>query len=535
MKILVVDDEQILLDSICLILSKEPDLTVETATTGREAIEKAEIFRPELVLMDLKMPGINGMEALREIRRVDPQAILVILSAYENFIYAQEAIRLNVYDYLVKPINKTRLLELIAKARESLARTRVNRQEELALRERYNKLLPLIENEFIFELINGITEPALHEYQELLALKFNAGFFLAISVYDKTAKLVDYTVELGYLLRQKTEELAEEIRRVITCFITPVKINPISVFVPVGPDLNNGRNSREIALKILNHLQGLKKNAEIKIGVGHTYPCSPELKRSYQEALFALNHNQSQPVFHYDDIVELAEENWEVELNRELQTLLENIKFGNVLKVQLLIQQLQAKYSQPVKDQDRLFFYLLELLLSAYKIGKENSRNHIQLYPSFKQTMTIFNEDADPAIVFQEVGERLSRITMAIKENRDNQVKSIIRQAKEIIDRQFNEQLNLEDLSHQIGISPFYFSRLFREELGISFSEYLTKLRMEKAINLLAQGLSVKECCFSVGYNDPNYFSRIFKKYFDLAPSEYKEEQERLKGGDLPK
>ncbi|MCL6588368.1 MAG: response regulator [Firmicutes bacterium] len=538
MRILIADDEQIMLDSICHILANEPDLQVETARTGREAIEKAEAFRPELVMMDLKMPGINGLEALTEIRRIDSQVVIIIISAYESFNYAQEAIRLHVFDYLVKPISRNRLLEQIEKVRERLAKLRAIRQEELALRERYKKLAPLIENELIWELINGIDEAALHEYQELLAREIKAGFFLAVSYHDKAWLTVESPAELGYLRRQKTAVLGEEIRHLFTCFVGALKAGPLLVFVPVNDHRDNCPDPREIAQKILAKLQNPNSSTEIRIGIGRFYKTAPEMKRSYQEAILALNHQGQQPVQHFDDLPQARSQNWETDLQQELQSILNAIRFGNERQAQNLLQPLASKYSPLNEDeQDRLRFYLLEFLLAASHLLKDRVK-YTEDMPvtkrdcSFQETMAIFSTN-DPHRMFGEISQRIITLAKMIKEGHEKQVKGIIRRAKEIIDRQFRGPLNLEDVSHAVGISPFYFSRLFREELGISFSEYLTKLRMEAALALLAQGLPVKECCFSVGYNDPNYFSRIFRKFYNISPSEYREAKIGFKGGEV--
>ncbi len=530
MKVLVVDDEQIMLDSICLILGKEPDLQLEIAHTGREAIEKAELFRPELVMMDIKMPGINGLEALNEIRRLDSTAILIILTAYENFSYAQEGIRLNVYDYLVKPINKTRLLELIDRVRKQLAKIRKERLEELALRERYKKLLPMIENEFMNELMNGIDEITLAEYQELLALPFTSGFFLAVSYHHKINTTMNALVELGFVLRQKMNDIAEEIRHFIPCLVAPVKTNPLSIFIPIGPNLPvTNLEPVSLSRKILDFIRKEAAITDIHIGIGRIYPASSELKRSYQESLLALSYCGQSPVYHYDDVKEQQGQDWENDFSQKIQEILESIRYGNVEKVETLTNQLFSKYNHFQGNQDRLFFYLLELLLTAHRIGKDSKAGNAGL-PGFEQTIALFKEKPTLHEVFKEITHRLISLALLVQEGRTNQVKTIIQQAKNIIDHQFTKAVNLEDISHSIGISPFYFSRLFREEMGISFSEYVTKLRMDKALSLLAQGVSVKECCFSIGYNDPNYFSRIFRKYYEMTPSEYRDEQTQLKG-----
>jgi two-component system response regulator YesN len=266
------------------------------------------------------------------------------------------------------------------------------------------------------------------------------------------------------------------------------------------------------------------------------------MKRSYQEALLALNYRGQTPIQLFENLPEAQPRSWETDLQQEFQGILSAIRFGNERQVQTLLQSLALKYSQLNKEeQDRLFFYLLEFLLAASHLQEEYLK--ITESPrvgasdcSFQETVAIFSKK-DLSWIFDEISRRIMTITKTIKEGREKKVKGIIRHAKEIIDLKFREPLNLDDVSHAVGISPFYFSRLFREELGISFSEYLTKLRMEAALTLLAQGLPVKECCFSVGYHDPNYFSRIFRKYYDISPSEYRDEKSaqarRFKGGEI--
>ena len=107
--------------------------------------------------------------------------------------------------------------------------------------------------------------------------------------------------------------------------------------------------------------------------------------------------------------------------------------------------------------------------------------------------------------------------------NKDPQ-SDVVTKAKEYIDANYAQDLSLEGISRQTDISPYYFSKLFKNKTGVTFIDYLTNLRIEKAKELLADpGRSMKEICSEVGYSDPNYFSRIFKKTTGMTPTEYKD------------
>jgi two-component system response regulator YesN len=111
-----------------------------------------------------------------------------------------------------------------------------------------------------------------------------------------------------------------------------------------------------------------------------------------------------------------------------------------------------------------------------------------------------------------------------VKVKREESSSSVIDKAKAFIDKQYHKDISLDEVSKEVNISPYYFSKLFKEETGENFIEYLTNLRINKAKELLsATDMSMKEICCEIGYSDPNYFSRIFKKNLGVTPTEYKE------------
>jgi two-component system response regulator YesN len=529
MKILIVDDESIMLDAICKILESEEHTRVETAQTGREAIEKTESFIPELIMMDIKMPGISGLEALAEIRRIIPQVISVIVTAYDNFNFAQDALRLHVFDYLLKPVNKTRLLETIAKVRRHLDEIHATRRQELILRERYNKLLPMIESEFLQALQKGVDPLSFHEYQEILGIEFNAGFFMVIFVEEQPE---EYETKPKYLLRERLTGLAVMMKERFNCLVSPAWNSPLTVFIPGSSGDESPPLQESISRRILDFLSENLPQADIRIGVGGVHPCPAGSSRSYQEALQALNFHSGDPVNFYGKPSGQPVSGNGNEFELELRELSEVIRFGQVYRAESLCAKFTAKYAVCAgSDKERLLYHLLELLLSSFRISRELTKDPVDS-PTLKPILEMVDESQELAIVLPKICATLLHLARNVRESRETQVNAIILRAKEMVDRLYHQELSLEELARAVAVSPFYLSRLFREELGICFSEYLTRLRLEKSVNLLAQGLSVKECSFAVGYNDPNYYSRIFRKYYHQTPTEYREQV--LQGKELP-
>lgn len=538
MRILVVDDEQVMLDSIHRILDQQTDILLETARTGREAIEKVQTLHPDLVMMDIKMPGINGLEALSEIRRLDQNVVLIILSAYDNFNYAQEAIKNDVFEYLLKPINKTRIMETIRKVQHHIEKRHFSRLEELEIREKYQKSLPIIENELVHALIKGIDDTGCMEYQELLGVQFQAGFFIAVS-YLTEVNSIDGNIELQYQTRSRIAALTEEIRHLFPCFVSMNNTNPLVIFIPVSNYNSNQQQMRELQewylLKITQRLDTYKLPVKFRVGVGSVYPQSLEYRKSYHEALQALDSYTQSDLCYFSDIEFHPQYSWESEFEQYMEEILEGIRFGNVKRVEALCQNLCSKFTVKSNvERDRLLCYLLELILSAYRVSKTAVKNQDfsgQFILGYQELLKILDCSKDLQDLFDEIKLRFFNLTDYVRKSLEFNIKDSILEAKEIIDHNYHQNLTLEEIARSVSISPFYFCRLFREELGVSFTEYLTKVRLGKAVDLLAQGLSVKECCFALGYNDPNYFSRIFRKYYHVSPSEYRGEMVKKERG----
>ena len=155
-RILLADDEGIVIDSLKFIIGKEfgQECLVEFAKTGRGVIELAEQFRPDIAIMDIQMPGINGIEAMKEIREDNKNVVFIIMSAYDKFDYAKEAIKVGgVLEYITKPMDRRKIVSILSHAMELVDKDRERRSNDLMLKEKLEIVVPIIENGFIYNIL----------------------------------------------------------------------------------------------------------------------------------------------------------------------------------------------------------------------------------------------------------------------------------------------------------------------------------------------------------------------------------------------
>ncbi len=172
------------------------------------------------------------------------------------------------------------------------------------------------------------------------------------------------------------------------------------------------------------------------------------------------------------------------------------------------------------KDMDALHSIATELMVLIYATGYRNdilekskySIGYVDEIRRISQFYDLQNWCINKAV----------DITNHIKAEKENKVSTVIGEAMTYIDDHYNKDLRLKDVAEAVAISPQYFSKIFKKELGVNFIDYLTKVRIEHAkVMLKEKSLSIKEICYQIGYNDPNYFSRLFKKVEGVSPTEY--------------
>lgn len=450
-RLLIADDEALEREGIEWIVSRIMPGTFEVihAENGRLAIQKADEHRPHIILMDIRMPGIQGLEALKEIKAQHPQTKMVLVTAYEQFEYAQEALSLGVKEYVVKPAKRDHIVALLQRLVAEIEEEQRKRNEELALRDHFFQLLPLAETEMALVFMSDtVNETDVAYLADILALSIEEGCALVVALPE----LGHSSDKELYTARKKLYELVKAftkgyLRNKLGCVVSSMVHGHMAVFV-----LDKSHKSPEslseqaISLgdKLLEHLR-VGSGIDVNVGVGSVRVQIEGIRTSYFEAVFAATYDKS---------------------------------WGNLRSFQEL-KELPAK-------------------------GQRGAVDSGMTDPSSERT-------------YVELAIR------RIREEREQMTWTVLDRAMSYIHDKLQEDISLEDVAEHVHLNPHYFSKVFKQQTGETFIDYLTRLRIERAKELIGEGhLSLKEVCYLVGYNDPNYFSRVFKKVTGLTPTEYR-------------
>ncbi len=529
-RIMLADDEGIVTDSLKLIINKQygNECDIRSAKTGRSVIELSESFRPDIAFMDIQMPGINGIEAMKEIRRTNPDIIFIVMSAYDKFDYAKEALNLGALDYLNKPFTREMIIEVLDRAMKRVDTEREKRSTNLMIKEKMETVIPVIETGFIYSVIfQDSWKENCEKYKELLSLSEEYGYMAVIESGDERdgAKLTN-TVGTGIRLQAHYNKIRETLKEYKRCFVGPLMASSIVCYIPVDKpeiDYNERVAIIEQGRELVGRLRQLC-SAEFRIGIGYVHPLK-EADETYKEALDSLRLS-GQTVVHVKDLPVGCkyDEDYPIDIEKRLFSAIESGSINETrVEAENFFAWLRLQFdANPVSVRMKVLEFVLFAEHIAYLTGGLTYH-----FSSRADYMPFVYNCSD----LDEMGtwfvEHMKEAARNIDTKQDEKSDDLITLVKNKIDERYmTYDISLELLSREADVSSYYLSRLFREETGETFMEYLTNLRINKAKELInGTDRTMKDICQAVGYSDPNYFSRMFKKNVGITPTEYREKK----------
>ncbi|WP_078551771.1 response regulator [Bacillus alkalicellulosilyticus] len=512
-RVLIVDDEGLERRGLRKIIAEAfSHLLIEEADNGRTAILLAEEFRPNIVFMDIKMPGIDGVEAARELKRMNPSVYIIMVTAFDTFEYARQVMKIGVKDYILKPCSREEIIIPFQKALDEIESEKRKRTEDITLRDNYRRALSVIQSKVITSILMGSS----HHHKDIewdVQETFQKDSFVMVFEFNRKSKFIDYKEIKGYL-----SFIQSEIEQIFpNHFIGEQTMGRFPILVQL-PEKGSYQNIRDRAIacsrEIISRSHHVYPDYSLSIGIGRTYNELEKFIQSYHEALFALaSIKQPNTCQYYNH--HAKEQGNQLNLGYPYQAekkLLESITSGSLESVATLVHNFMDEMlaycnqsEQTIEEVVAEFLVLMRRHLVDCGITVSINRNLLHY-----NTVSIFQEE-------------IIRITTYIHSMYHSKQKDVLLIAKQFMAENYKKPITLEEVAEQVELTPQYFSKIFKTRVGSSFIDYLTALRVETAKELMrTKKVSVKEVCYEVGYKDPNYFSRVFKKHTGMSPSDYR-------------
>lgn len=506
-RILIVDDERIEREGMHAMLQKGlPGIEIEEASNGIMALETARAFRPDLVFMDIKMPGMSGLETIERMVAEHKGICYVMVTAFDTFDYARQAIKLGVKEYVLKPYRARDIVDIAGKVLDQIGEERKLLEQRRQQQHALERTMPLVETDVVTQLLyDHVHEAHLEELIGLLDIRATGEMF-ALNVMLPSAAEGLYTA------------VKEKIRRAGNCWTGAMNGRQIPVIAFCEPGRSFRSQAVSLARDILS-VRGFGSEAGGFIGIGHLCDSLQLIRQSYQESLIASMDISLPARFRlYEDVLQERSSagTASAPLGREREKrLLDYIRLGEWDAVHASVMEMigchEREGANLVQAQQRM----LELLWVA-------SRMLADMGIEAESPMYTFR-----AQDFRQLRTETETILERMKQAYDSYFGSlspdIVYDIKRYIREHSHEDISLETIGARVGLTPFYISKIFKEQLGINYIDYLTECRIEKAKQLMADpDKSLKEITFEVGYRNPNYFSKVFRKTCGCSPTEFR-------------
>jgi YesN/AraC family two-component response regulator len=524
MKVLIVDDEVYIREGLRTLIDWS-EVGFDEVLEAKDAMEAMRIIEqspPELILTDIFMPQISGLEFAKNVRSKYPFIRFIILTGYEKFEYAKEAIEIGVVKYLVKPIFPAELKETVAEIRNELEMERQSRNWSELMTRQLVEYKPIVVEKFWDDLLSGaVAAPdEIRKRAEMadIPLDESSYYGIAVEINQLENVFLLYGERNLPLVRFAIRNVLKELHADTLLHLLDYSDTILAGMMSGTPDRNEWQRS----------LDTVKKTLKIDVNLGIGNPCHSlsMVRQSFLEALDGVRYLSligHSGILDYREIPP-REENQVAYPYREEKELLEMMQYRdhvNYQAVEDFVQNIIRQNSSP--QAIRLAF--LQFLGAVYRKAHEFG---IDTVPPFLQSAMRLEQLSSNREIKQFICELLEDMIRRRGSLHASYVSQLVNQAKVMIEEHYNDpELSVTRIAQKLCISPNYLSRIFHQQTGMTCVEYMTKFRIEKAKKIL---LTTKyknyEIAGMVGYANAHYFSFMFKRYTGCAPSEYRQQAE---------
>jgi len=487
------------------------------AADGEIALPLLRTAQPEVLITDIKMPFMDGLQLIKIVRERMPWVKIIILSGHDEFEYAQEAINLGVTDYLLKPVTVQKLQNVLQKLTLQLDQERKEQDNLKKLQEQVEENRALLCERLLFKLVVGAVSPTeAIEKGQTLGLNLIARHYLVVIL----------KMELGDRSEQYDHQDYQQTQRVVTDLVE--KNHDIFVLKRDWGDLilimkgntpEYLEEERDILLAQIRQ-EIAKTRYQLSVGVGTSKKHIADICQSFSEALINIQNPTRE---------NKSELNWAVEqaelLNIDKSAVEIYLRSGAKNEFDGFFHAYLGPLGETALKSNLIRNYIfVDVVLTTAKLVNELGGDIDKVIPELNSIEMIMSNIKS----MEQLREQVCKILSSTLAYRDSQpkgkYKNLIRRAIEYLEHHYTDaELSLNELAAHANLSASHFSVVFSQETGQTFKEYLTEIRIKKAKELLRMtALRSADIAYQVGYSDPHYFSSVFKKNTGLSPLEFR-------------
>ena len=494
------------------------------AGDGQTALQMMAEAVPDIVICDIRMPRVDGLEFTKSVRSQYPEVKIILLTAYKDFEYAKTALKLQAFDYLLKPVDNQLLIEVVDRAALALA-------EQQRIRRKLEESRPLLLQQFLVGLIEERYGPEeIRSKIELLEIgAWDGPLVVAVIKVDdyylrneRAAEKEGWKAGIGELVNRMTEKERQGL-------LFESGQDEAVLILAVTDDLQ-GQLPAEVYYLAERIRRAVRETLGITVTIGTGKVCEglAGAGRSYAEACSAL---ELRHILGQDQTLTVQDPprpagRATVDIYPAARELLRPIKLGLLDESLAHLARMERQIMAEPLPLDHLQLIGMEIMMLLFtevkewpEIGEKIGRqyNFYQFHLEIKQLQSA-------GAIFAKLREVVRDLCNAVNTIRKKLQQTLVEQAMEYIVANYaKDGLSLQDVASQIHVSPTYLSNIFKKARGINFSDFVLEVRMKKAMELLRNSnLKAYEVAERIGYANVHYFSAIFKKYTGVSPTEFK-------------
>lgn len=531
LKIVVAEDEETIRYGIVTSIQEKDQgehfEVVAECEDGEEALEKIMKLQPDIIITDIKMPFMDGLTLLEKLNIRESEMFAIILSGHDEFDYARRAIQAGAFDYLLKPIQVKQLMQVLYAIKDKIEENNRKKADLKRLKRIEKESADKVKRNYLRNLIEGRAK----EEESISGGLKEGRFYTAGIVNFENIALIsagcDYLEfsELG----TKFETTLQKVTRIYPG-VTILKDKPWEYAICI--ETGTKRETDQILENIKSELQRIRSPKMILYAIfGSTYTSPSKLQNSYQEA----RHLREKRSLNFEELLTGQDQTNKEKvqyMDFDDSALISAVRAGDLKAIDAELEKMELKMKeQKILSQLHMAMVGARVYSDISKLLEEISYNIEDILMSNLEYFNGIISQTTPAAMVEKLKEYSYNISHFLGEACDGRFDKVLRKAKEFIKNNYmNSNLMLEDVAKYLFISVAYLCIIFKKETGETFIEYLTRVRMEEAARLLKEtDMRNYEIAEAVGYSNATYFSTVFKKYYQISPSNYRYQYRKTK------